>query len=142
MRKPARLQVALLPGGAVELHQGHLDLGVPAGALLFRGAEDRVDVVRGAAGNLEQAGLARPALEGNRGLDEVPDAVHLVAVVEVRPAPGRVGHLDEAVQVAVGRLRGGNQIDGLVRHAVQLLIRREKPGRNLPLRAICRRPNP
>jgi hypothetical protein len=98
-----QLEVGDVPGLAVELGQRGLDdrMAVEP-ALLAR--ELAHQVISQAHGHGQQPGVARAAMECDRGLDQVPGAVHLVA-------PGQPGvprlsaHLEVRVQVAVGPLR-------------------------------------
>ena len=59
---------------------------------------------------------------GHRRLEEVPGAVQLVVVIEVRPALVRFVDLVGGVDVAIGLLRGSHQRDDLVHHFLDLRI--------------------
>ena len=111
--EPRLLEVARLAGDAGELGEPDLDLGVTADRLDAALAEDVAHQVGGAAGDVEQPVVRiRPrALAGDRGLEEVPEAVELVAPLEVRPARLLPGPPEHRVEVAVGLLRGRDPRD-------------------------------
>ncbi len=104
-------QVALLAGAAVQLDEGGLDLGVAAHAVdaALARAEDRVDVVGEAPGDVEEPGAAGGAPERDRRLDQVPGAVQLVAPVQLGPAPVGAHHLVVGLEVAAVLLGLGEQ---------------------------------
>ena len=97
-----QLEVGGGAGLAVELSQRGLDDRMPVERSLAAG-ELAYQVIGQAHGHAEQPTVSGAAAEGDRGLDQVPGAVHLVA-------PGQPGiprltaHLEVGVQVAVGVL--------------------------------------
>ena len=107
-----QVQIAALARLAVELDQRSLDFGMTGRALSLAGPEDDVDVVGEALRHVQQPRVAGGAVKGDRGLHQMPGAVELVAVVQVRPAALRLHDLPVGVQIAVGLLRGLDQVDG------------------------------
>ncbi len=98
------LQMALGAGGPVELHQRHLDLGVPARpGVVHEPAADVVGRPHGHLGELVRAVGAEP---GHAGLDEVAVAVELVAPLQV----GVAAAAPAGVEVAVALLRPGHRL--------------------------------
>ena len=72
-----------------------------------------VDQVGEPARDVEQTRLSPRPREGDRRLDQVAGAVELVTLLEIRPAPGRVGDPAPGVQVAVGLLGGLDELDSV-----------------------------
>jgi hypothetical protein len=108
-------QIARVAGEPGERDERRLDLGVPVEARLSAlGAEAPDGEVGEAAGDVEQVVAPGPASERDRGLDQVPGAVQLVALVEVLPALLGVHSLDPGVEVAVLVLGLAEQRDGVV----------------------------
>ena len=72
----------------------------------------------------------RRAVPRDRRLDQVPDAVQLVAELEILVLAAGCHDLDERVQVAVVALRGRDRLDRLVRHPRDVRVRgaAELPG--------------
>ena len=128
-----------LAGHATQLDQRHLDLGMAVDPVGAAGAEGRVDRVGGASGHGQQPVVAERPVPGDRRLDEVADAVQLVAELEVAVlAPGAPGPDGEGVEVAVVALRRGDEVDRLVGHRGDPVVPRppELPGHALqPLEA-------
>ena len=87
--------------------------------LLGAGAEGGVDVVGEPAHDVQQGALAGSLVVGDAGLDHVSGAVQLVAFGQVGPALFRRLHCEIGVEVAVGLLRGADQLDGGVGIAFQ-----------------------
>ncbi len=106
-------EVALVAGDAAELDEGRLDLGVPAHRLDTAGPEHLADEVGGPLGDLDEPVVgARPgARPRDRGLQQVADAVELVAPLQVRPALPLTGPAELRVEVAVRLLRGRDPRD-------------------------------
>src|SRR5207253_2383410 len=73
------LEVTPLAGHPEELHECHLDLGVPVDRKSTLRAELPVDGRDRSVRDLEQSVVAERPVPGNRGLDEVAEAVKLVA---------------------------------------------------------------
>ncbi|MCW0415765.1 hypothetical protein NB689_001519 [Xanthomonas sacchari] len=97
---------------------------MPGVAVQLRGAgaEGGVDVVGEPAHDVEQGAFAGGLEVGHAGLDHVPGAVQLVALGQVGPAFLRRLHREVGVEVAVGLLRGPDQLDGGVGVALQRRI--------------------
>ncbi len=111
-------EVPSVAGDPVQLHEGHLDLRMPIDAIATGRADLGVDTCHGALGDLEQSVVAERALPCDGRLDEVADAIQLVAPLQV--AEGRPARqLHERAQVAVRALRSRHEPDGLVRHLPQ-----------------------
>ena len=127
------LEVAALSGLPVQLDERHLDHGMPVGPRLGPAAELLVHEVGEAAGDRQQPLVARRPRECDGGLGEVPEAVELVAHLQVAPAPGGILDLAPRVQVAVGHLRGGDELDRLGREPLELGrgLASELPGEGL-----------
>jgi hypothetical protein len=109
-----QLEVAPLAGGPKQLHQCHLDLRVAVDARLPLAAELAVDRLDGAGRDREQPIIPERSVPGDRGLHEVADAVQLMAPLQVGVRAATAEDLDERVDVAVGPLRAGDQVDRLV----------------------------
>ena len=77
--------------------------------LAVLGAERARDQVGGPAGEVEQACVARGAVQGDRGLDQVPDAVELVTPLELLESLAGEPHLEVRVQIPVVLLNSGQQ---------------------------------
>ena len=100
---PGEREVIAVPGLPVQLDKRGLDDRVPVQAL--GGAEELAHQVVGEPRRHgEKPVVADAAAERDRGLDEVPGAVHLVARRQARVARF-AGHLEVGVQVSVGQLR-------------------------------------
>ena len=86
--QPRLLDVPRLPQRTSELREAHLDLGVTADALFAALAEDLAHEIGGAACDPDQSvvGDATWPRPRDRGLEQVPEAVQLVAPLEVGPA--------------------------------------------------------
>ncbi len=118
------VEVGALPRLAVQLDERHLDLGMAADL----GASARSELADGgvgeAAGHGEEAAVAALAGVGDRGLDQVPEVVELVAPREIGPglAVGS-GPLHVRADVAVGRLHPLEHIRRLVEERAHLRCR-------------------
>ena len=112
------VEIAAVRGLAVQLDERDLDLRMPVRAGIRVGAEDVDEQVGDTPCDAEEAGRARPG-RGDPGLDQVARAVELVPHLEVAPALAAF-ELPVAVQVAVGLLRGGDQLRRLAREALEL----------------------
>ena len=95
-----QVEVGALAGLPVELDQRGLDHRVPVGVLAPVVAEVADHAVGGAPGDVEQVVAAGGAVVRDAGLDEVADAVQLVAHHQVVPAHVEAG-LHVRVEVAV-----------------------------------------
>ena len=86
---------------------------MPGDPVALVGPEDGHYVGDDPFGDVEQAPLARHLIVGDGSLDEVPRAVHLV---QVHIGPSAVGRSEDevGVEVAVGLLRGGEEVYPLV----------------------------
>ena len=107
-------QVALVAGDPGQLDQRHLDAGVPVDPVASGGPELLVDPVGGPDGDGQEPVVVERPVPGDRRLDQVPDAVELVAPGEVGVRDAAADHLDVAVEVAVGTLGRRHQGDRLV----------------------------
>ncbi len=109
LEEEARLvQVLLLPGRAVELHEPDLHLLVARRVEPPAGAEDLGQKVRALEGHVEQGALAGRLVVRHRGLVEVAQVVEFVAARDVRPA--------RPADAARGLLREGRDRAGRVGH--------------------------
>ncbi len=100
------VEVLLVAGEPVELHQRQLDLGVPAIALALtgvrpEGAADELDVT---LHDVEPAPAAGGLEIGDRAFEHVAGVVELVVVAQVGPAVLGLAVEIPAVEVAVGGL--------------------------------------
>lgn len=103
-------EVGELTGLAGELDEPHLDHGVPSRPGWASGPERRDQVVGRPPRHGEQLLIAAGAVGGDRDLEEMADAVGLVAHREVLvPAPRIARRLDARVDVAVLVLGGGDR---------------------------------
>ena len=115
---PRERQVASLAGHPEQLDERHLDLGMAVDAIAAAVARARVDEADGAHRDVEQPVVAERPMPGDRRLDQVTDAVQLVAPLEVAVrSPAR--HLHVAVEVAIGSLSGRDHGDDLVGRAAR-----------------------
>jgi hypothetical protein len=121
---PRLLEVALLAGGPVQLDERHLDLRVPAHALVAVVAERVAHVVGCAARDLGEAVLAARAQPRYGGLDHVPVAVELVAPLEVGVAVLEPAVAEARVEVAVVLLGAGHLRGDVSDLAIELGIAR------------------
>ena len=117
------VEVTPLPGRPVQLDERHLDLGMavdgvaPIRAELSFGGGDRT------LGDEEEPIVAERAMPGDRRLDEVAEAVQLVAPCEVVVLRSAGEDLDEGVEVAVRPLGRSDEPDGLVGHRADPVVR-------------------
>ena len=114
--QPRELEVACLAGRTVELDQGHLDLRVAVDPRRPVRPEGRVDRIGGPARDRQEPVIAQRPVPGDPGLDQVADAVQLVAELEVLVLAARREDLDERVQVPVLALGRRDRVDRLVGH--------------------------
>src|SRR5438309_1953153 len=84
------LPMAALGRLAIQLDERHLDLRMPGRGHALAGAEDAVDVVDAAPGDAQEPIVAGSAPMRYGRLAQVPGAVELVTVREVRPSPTRL----------------------------------------------------
>ena len=119
-----QIEMTPLAGLAVQLDQRHLDLRVAVGRGAPAWPEHGVDTVDEAPGDGEQPIVAGGAPIGDGCLDQMPGAVELVAVGEVRPASARLGDRVVGVEVAVVPLGRGHQLDQRLAARTQLVARR------------------
>ena len=128
------LEVARLSERAAELRQAHLDLGVAADALVAALAEDLAHEVGGATGDVDQSvvGVGTRAHAGDRRLEEVAEAVQLVAPLEVGPARALARPPEPRVEVAVGLLGRRDPRDDRAEPRLEL-VRRQAGGRAAPI---------
>ena len=75
-----------------------------------------------AASEIEQLGLARGAMVGDGGFDEMPGAIEFVGVFDVGPALTGFGDSEVRVEVAIGLLGGGEGGDGLIEQGLQIRV--------------------
>ena len=108
------LQVAPITGRAIQLDERHLDLGVPVDAVTTGRAELPLDRLNGAQRHVEQPVVGEGAVPRDGGLDQVTDAVQLVAPGEVLVLGAGGDDLDVGVEVAVGALRRTHRVDRFV----------------------------
>jgi hypothetical protein len=113
------LEVALLAGDAVELDERHLDLRMPAHALVAAVPERLAHVVGGAPRDLGQPVLPAGPQPRDRGLDEVAVAVELVPPLEVAVAMLAPAVAEARVQVPVLLLRARRLLGDLADHRVE-----------------------
>ena len=73
-------------------------------------------------GDEEETIVAERTVPGDRRLEEMAVAVQLVAPRQVAVFGAWSQDLDEGVDVPVGPLRGGHQVDGLVRHRADPVV--------------------
>jgi len=131
--QPRLVEVAGVAGQPAEFGQSDLDLGVAAHRLDPALAEHLADQVRRAHRHPEQAvvGVRVGAAPGDRSLEEVPQAVQLVAPGQVRPARHLAGPPEVGVEVAVRLLGGRDPGDEVAERRLQFLVRAgaQLPGR-------------
>ena len=107
--RAGQLQVALPARRAIQLHEGHLDLGVPVDQLAAIRSELRPDAIHRSLRDAHQPVIAGPTLPGDRRLDQVAGRVELVPPLEVGELPATLRHLEVGVQVAVVALCRGDE---------------------------------
>ena len=110
----AELEVPPIAGRAIQLDERHLDLGMPVDAVATRRAELALDRLDGAQRDVEQPVVGEGAVPRDGGLDQVADAVQLVAPGEVLVFGARGDDLDVGVEVAVRALRRTHRVDRFV----------------------------
>src|SRR4029453_11158851 len=101
-------------GDPGQLDQGHLDVGVAVHALAPAGPEVALDLVGGPDGDGQQPVVAQGPLPGHGGLDQVADAVELVAPGGGAGRDPVADPVEVVVEVAVGTLGRRHQGDRLV----------------------------
>ena len=118
-------QVFVVPGRCGQLDQGQLDLLMAAVAafLAFFRPEDRADVVRVAAHDVQQARLTGRLIMRDGGLDQMPGAVKFVVVPQVGPAPLGRDRREVGVQIPVRLLRPLQHSDDFIQQGVYLGVR-------------------
>ena len=133
------LEVTPLSGRPVQLDERHLDLGMAVDAVVDARPELALDGSGRTLGDEEETIVAERAVPGDGRLEEMSDAVELVAPVEI-PVLGAGGeHLDERVEVAVGSLGGLDEADRLVGHRGDRRVVPRGPAPSRRPRATCRR---
>jgi hypothetical protein len=88
--------------------------------LALPGAERAHDQVSGLAGEVEEAGVTRGAVQRDRGLDQMPDAVQLVTPLELLEPLAGESHLEVRVEIPVVLLDLGQQAVRDVEELLQL----------------------
>ena len=86
---------ALLARDPVQLDERHLDPGMSVDARPAAGSQRGVDMRRDARRDREQAVVTQRAVPGHGRLDEMPEAVQLVAPQQVRVGTAAAEHLDK-----------------------------------------------
>ena len=124
---PGQFEVAAFAGEPVELDECGLDLGVSVDAGVAVAQEHLDEVVGEAPGDREEPFVAAYPGAGNRRLDQVAGAVHLVAVLQLGVALGRLDHLVVGVEVAVVALRGEEEF-GRLGDEVEQVVVADPPG--------------
>ncbi len=117
-------QVPLIPGHPVEPDQGQLDLFMARVTLflsLFR-AEDGIDVLNQLADHLQELVLPRGFVIGHGRFDKMAGAVQLMVFRQIGPAVFWIHDGVIRVEVAIGLLGPGHQIDHFIRGGLQLGI--------------------
>jgi hypothetical protein len=108
-------EVAVIAGMPVQLDERRLDLGMPVEPRLTPvGAEALDHQIGKPAGHVEEVVAAHPARDGDGALDQVTEAVELMALHEIQPPALGLHALDPGVQVAVGVLDVTEQRHGLI----------------------------
>ena len=110
----AELEMPPIAGRAIQLDERHLDLGMPVDAVATRRAELALDRLDGAQRDVEQPVVGESAVPRDGGLDQVTDAVQLVAPGEVLVLGAGGDDLDVRVEVAVRALRRSHRVDRFV----------------------------
>ena len=133
-------QVALLAGGAEQLDERHLDLGMSVDAFASASSQLGFDVIDGPGGDRDEPPIPERSLPRDSGLDEMTDAVELVAPSQVAIGLAtRESH--ERAQVAIRSLRCGDEIDDLAGLLCEVDVLSATQLPTLQPRAICTRPN-
>jgi len=131
--RPRQLDVPVVAGRPAELHEGRLDLRVPAHRLPSARPEHVDEVVGEADRHVDELPATGGAQPGDRSLQQVPHRVELVAPLHVRP-PGPLPRPTEGgVQVAVRVLRRGHAVDEPVVAVGEVVVglHAELPGHRL-----------
>ena len=104
-----------------EFGESDLDLGVPADRLDPAVAEDIAHQVGGAARDVDETvvGSWPRAVAGDGRLEQVPEAVQLVAPFQVRPPRLLAGSAEHRVEVAIGFLSACDAIHEVPEARVQ-----------------------
>lgn len=118
-----KVEILLLPRGAVQPHEGELYFGMPAGAeaRVLLHIEALVNIIGILYHRGEQLFVGAALVQGDRRLDEVPRAVQLV-IGAPRKDIFRLVHLKVAVEIAAGKLARADVGDRLVRPRFQLRV--------------------
>jgi hypothetical protein len=117
------LEVSSVPGHAVQLDKGRFDLGVTADGLDALLPEHVAHEIRGARRDGKQTIVSARtgALPSRGGLEQVPEAVQLVAPGEVCPALLLPGPAEPGAEVAIGLLRCGHTVDDGTKQGFQVV---------------------
>jgi hypothetical protein len=116
---PGLLHVTVLAGQTSQLDESGLDLGMAADGVATIGPELGTDQICSANGDGQQAAvrgcldLRRGTPPCHRSLEQMPQAVQLVAPREVRPALTLARSTEPRVQVSIGFLGGSDPGHGL-----------------------------
>ena len=105
-------RVARLIQRTTELGESDLDLGVAADRLAAALAEDLAHQVGGPPCDVDEpvVGVGAGAVAGHRSLEQVAEAVQLVAPLQVRPARLLAGAAEAGAEVAVRLLRASDTV--------------------------------
>ena len=110
------IEVAPLAGRAVELHEGHLELGMTFDGLAAFRPELSLGGCDRTLGDEEETIVAERTVPGDRRLEEMAVAVQLVAPGQVAVLGPGSQDLHEGVEVAIRPLGGHDEPDGLIGH--------------------------
>jgi hypothetical protein len=121
-------EVVAVTGLPVQLDQGHLHLGVAAGALFTPLTETAYRQVGESHGHFEEPAVTHPPVGRYGGLDQVAEVVQLVAPSQVLPGLlGRRRVLEERVQVTVRGLHPLQETDHLLEELPYAVVRFARP---------------
>lgn len=102
------IEIAAVPGGAVEFGERELQFGVPRKDGLLAGAEVREEIFDHADARVEEFALAGGAVPGDARLQHVAEAVEFVPAAHVLVARGEILAGIVRVEIAAWLLRGGD----------------------------------
>ena len=123
-------QITLVAGGAKQFHQRQLDFRMAAIAafLPWLRTDNGIDVVRVAAHHIQEFPLAGGLEVCDGCFHQVPRAIKLVFVAEIRPTLARLNYCVVSVEIPIGLLRFGEQINEFIDLPLQFGIRMTAQG--------------
>ena len=118
-------QKARFPGHFIEAHQCQLRDLMPRITAFFAllAADFRLDIVGKASGDVDKRFLPRRFVVRDRGFHKMTEAVQLMIVPKIREFPVPAVQNVIGVEISVGGLRAGHELNRFVRRLLKLGVR-------------------